>query len=186
MINHPELERRYLDYCATLGAASHQVNEQLLFHGCGLKCDGFSKQCDIAKSGCALCGISETGFLRDKMSSRKNTSGWHRFGLGYYFALQASKSHEYPEFIGPAAQAACPKGDNTKVLLLCKVAAGKELQTTTDFLEKGKLINKCKEHGEGESGCAKCLSIQGKAPVGHNASTQATPLCLRFPVLTSR
>ena len=28
-------------------------------------------------------GICETGFLRDKMSSRRNTSGWQRFGLGY-------------------------------------------------------------------------------------------------------
>ena len=28
---------------------------------------------------------------------------------------------------------------------------------------------KCKEHGEGDAACAKCLSIQAKAPIGHNS-----------------
>ena len=60
---HPELERRYTEYCATLGQTKESVNEQLLFHGCALAghCDGFSKQCDLATSGCALCG-AETYF----------------------------------------------------------------------------------------------------------------------------
>jgi hypothetical protein len=80
------------------------------------------------------------------------------------FALQASKSHEYPEFVGPANQAACPKGEHTKVLLLCKVAAGTENFTTTDFLGKG---NKCSEHpAGGNQACPKCRSVEGKAPVG--------------------
>ena len=82
------------------------------------------------------------------------------------FALQASKSHEYPDFIGPANQDACPKGEHTKVLLLCKVAAGRPLQTTDNFLASG---NKCSEHLFPSSICPKCRSIEGKAPDGYNS-----------------
>ena len=85
----------------------------------------------------------------------------------------APKSHEYPEFVGPANQAACPKGEHTKVLLLCKVAAGTENFTTTDFLGRG---NKCSEHpAGGNQACPKCRSVEGKAPVGcHSVHGRAT------------
>ena len=42
-------------------------------------------------------------------------------GPGFYFALQASKSHEYP----PREMQALPPGTHSRSMLLCKVAKGK-------------------------------------------------------------
>ena len=46
--------------------------------------------------------------------------GWGA-GPGFYFALQASKSHEYP----PREMQALPPGTHSRSMLLCKVAKGK-------------------------------------------------------------
>ena len=42
-------------------------------------------------------------------------------GPGFYFALQASKSHEYP----PREMQVLPPGTHSRSMLLCKVAKGK-------------------------------------------------------------
>ena len=46
-------------------------------------------------------------------------------GPGFYFALQASKSHEYP----PREMQALPPGTHSRSMLLCKVAKGKVFRT---------------------------------------------------------
>jgi hypothetical protein len=83
-------------------------HSQLLFHGCSEE---------------ALPLIAKQGFRADK---QKTAAGqWQRFGPGYYFALQASKSHEYP----PAQMKALPPGTHTRSMLLCKVIKGKVHRT---------------------------------------------------------
>ena len=50
-------------------------------------------------------------------------------GPGFYFALQASKSHEYP----PREIQALPPGTHSRSMLLCKVAKGKVFRTERDM-----------------------------------------------------
>lgn len=47
----------------------------------------------------------------------------------FYFAMQASKSHEYPI----AVMDALPIGDHVRTMLLCKVARGRIFQTSTNI-----------------------------------------------------
>ena len=51
------------------------------------------------------------------------------FPLRSYFALQASKSHEYP--IGDMQS--LPKGQHFRKMILCKVSKGNECQTTSNM-----------------------------------------------------
>jgi serine/threonine protein kinase len=91
-VTDPGQKERYDEYKAQLGAeigsGDHTTPEwentfcQLLFHGCSEE---------------ALPLIAKEGFRTDKQTSA--AGAWQRFGPGFYFALQASKSHEYP--IGP-------------------------------------------------------------------------------------
>ena len=78
-IKNPEMLGRYEAYKATLPADAPNGNEQLLFHGC---------------ANGAIGSIAEKGFLKSFQTSAAGS--WQRFGPGFYFALQASKSHEYP------------------------------------------------------------------------------------------
>ena len=50
---------------------------------------------------------------------------WHRFGPGFYFALQSSKSHEHPL----AQMSPLPPGQHQHSMLLCKVCCGRALKT---------------------------------------------------------
>ena len=108
-VNNSALERRYEQYkqrIAPGGAAD--ANEQLVFHGC---------------AEAAIASISEQGFLK---TFWKTAAGdWQRFGPGFYFALQAHKSHEYP--LGPMR--ALEVGEHSRTMLLCKVAKGTVFQT---------------------------------------------------------
>jgi hypothetical protein len=91
----------------------------LVFHGCS----------ESTISLGAPDNMLEHGFLKKYWK----TSAWQRFGSGFYFGQQASKSHEYPlpEY--------CPKngtlrrGEHTRKMLLCKVAMGKVHKTSTDM-----------------------------------------------------
>eukprot|EP01046_Picozoa_sp_COSAG06_P019160 COSAG06_NODE_1358_length_9722_cov_18.463473_1_plen_879_part_10 len=116
-VTDPEQEQRYETYRAQLSAAvggDHTSAEwestycQLLFHGCAEE---------------ALPLIAKQGFLKSKQTSAAGS--WQRFGPGFYFALQASKSHEYP--IGPMR--ALGPGTHTRSMLLCKVAKGRVCRT---------------------------------------------------------
>ena len=87
-------------------------NEVLVFHGC---------------SEAACHSISQQGFLRKYWKTA--TGSWQRFGPGFYFALDASKSHEYPL----SEMQAKRKGTHTRKMLLCKVARGRVLKTHTNM-----------------------------------------------------
>ncbi len=103
-IENPTLQKRYDDYTAALNAPG----EKLLFHGCAT---------DVVVS------ISDKGFLAQFQTS--SAGSWQRFGPGFYFALQSSKSHDYP--LGEMKQ--MPIGAHRRSMLLCKVASGREFRT---------------------------------------------------------
>ena len=145
-IHNPGLLAKYAAYKLTMPPDAINGNEQLLFHGC---------------ANAAIESIAERGFLRAFQTSAAGQ--WQRFGAGFYFALQASKSHEYPI----AEMAALPAGQVSRVqphahartmsaypvlrpspilcsdsrscmqhfrkMILCKVAKGKVLVTAANM-----------------------------------------------------
>ncbi len=106
-INNARLRRQYDDYVSKLPGDG---NEQHVFHGCSER---------------ALASIVERGFLKKYVRQE----AWQRLGTGFYFAIQASKAHEYP--LGSVDSLA--KGHHTRHLLLCKVAQGKKFETEQDM-----------------------------------------------------
>jgi hypothetical protein len=67
--------------------------------------------------------IPAEGFLKEYWTS--SAGSWQRFQPGFYFALQSSKSHDYPL---PEMQR-LSKGKHRRQMLLCKVACGREYRT---------------------------------------------------------
>lgn len=107
-IDNPRLKAKFDEYKATLPGDSQ--GDQLVFHGCSSE---------------ALHSIIQFGFDR---SYWKSAAGdWQRFGPAFYFALNSSKSHEYPL---KEMQALPPNSTHTKSMLLCKIAKGNCLQTS--------------------------------------------------------
>eukprot|EP01043_Picozoa_sp_COSAG02_P058565 COSAG02_NODE_7310_length_3070_cov_26.598788_2_plen_801_part_01 len=117
-VTDSEQNVRYEQYkarlAAELGGGDHTTADwettycQLLFHGCAEE---------------ALPLIAKEGFRKDKQTT--SAGSWQRFGPGFYFALQASKSHEYP--IG--LMRALESGTHTRSMLLCKVVKGRVYRT---------------------------------------------------------
>ena len=104
-VDNPELEQCYDAYTQRLA----QQRPRLLFHGC-----------DEA----VVDTIAQEGFRQDKQCS--GAGQWQRFGRGYYFALQSSKSHDYP--LRAMRRVRSDKG-HKRSMLLCKVATGREWET---------------------------------------------------------
>ena len=107
-IYNPRLQERYDDYKKRVGSG-----EQLVFHGCS----------DTAIDPDSPDSILTRGFL--KKYWKTSTGSWQRFGPGFYFALQSSKSHEYPLTQMKNLRA----GEHQRSMLLCKVAPGRILKT---------------------------------------------------------
>eukprot|EP00042_Codosiga_hollandica_P019181 m.58573 g.58573 ORF g.58573 m.58573 type:complete len:209 (-) comp49168_c0_seq10:205-831(-) len=119
-VHNPILEARYKKYCARLRASGVDPGEQELFHGTKNRCDG--RGCKGER--CGVCGILSHGFLRDCVRSKV----FQRYGLGFYFASNSSKSHEYPLSSLPSSE-----GEHARAQLVCKVALGKQHRTKTDM-----------------------------------------------------
>lgn len=132
-LENPALLRRYEDYKARVAVENGgDSDEHLLFHGC-------SEQ--------AMHAIQHVGFLKKFWTTA--AGDWQRFGPGFYFALQSSKSHEYPL----DEMNALPPGPHSRSMLLCKVVKGKMCRT---------------EHN--------IDNLQGAAPAGyHSVYGVATP-----------
>eukprot|EP01044_Picomonas_judraskeda_P009565 COSAG03_NODE_1170_length_4662_cov_33.560596_2_plen_715_part_01 len=111
-IDNLRLQTRYDEYKARLAQHGSQGKEQIVFHGC---------------TEAAIDSIVKDGFKKEYCQT---TSGsWQRFGTGFYFALQSSKSHEYPL----DDMDALPDGEHTRSMILCKVAKGNMLETRKDL-----------------------------------------------------
>eukprot|EP00042_Codosiga_hollandica_P014717 m.34227 g.34227 ORF g.34227 m.34227 type:complete len:313 (+) comp43460_c0_seq2:785-1723(+) len=126
-IINKKLQERYEAYVRKLASEGvTQDCERLFFHGTENKCDG--RGCKGVP--CGMCGIISAGFLKRFMKTA--AGAWQRFGPGFYFATNSSKSHEYP--LGKLASGT---GEHEKTLLLCKVAIGRPCITTKnmDYLD---------------------------------------------------
>ena len=116
-LDNPALHARYEQYKGQMPAEVHNGNEQLLFHGAPESAYKLGSEDNLL----------ENGFLT---KFQKSSAGpWQRFGPGFYFALQSSKSHEYPL----EQMDALAFGEHERTLLLCKVAKGKAKQTEVNM-----------------------------------------------------
>ena len=114
-IVNPALEDAFYEYKSTLNLPRIRLypKSKQLYHGTNFTCMLHRFQIPCTSGQCGICGISVTGFqfkcIRDDR--------WQRYGQGFYFAPNSSKSHDY-----------CSKPDNGKymAMLFCQVATGKE------------------------------------------------------------
>ena len=103
-----------------------------MFHGC-------SKDNVLA--------IVRDGF---SLESAREADSYQRYGLGFYFALNSSKAHDYP--IKEMTQR--PPGSQRRKMLLCRVATGREFRTRKN-LDRGETVpppGYDSVHGEGGTG----------------------------------
>eukprot|EP01043_Picozoa_sp_COSAG02_P005161 COSAG02_NODE_138_length_34440_cov_16.694368_24_plen_855_part_00 len=107
-IQNLALQSRFDGYKASMRAGIVNGNELMLFHGCAQD---------------AIESIARTGFLKTFQTSAAGS--WQRYGPGFYFAMHASKSHEYPV----TEMQALPPGKHFRTMILCKVARGNVLET---------------------------------------------------------
>jgi hypothetical protein len=108
LIINPILQKRYDEYKASMPTDVLNGNEQAFFHGC---------------SEGVVDSIAENGFKKEFW--RTSSGDWQRFGPGFYFAPQSSKSHEYPL----DQMSALSQGEHTRTMLLCKVIKGVVFET---------------------------------------------------------
>jgi hypothetical protein len=119
-VENPRLASAYDAYKVSVSTGESTVvngNETHVFHGCA------EAAMDLANPS----SIIRTGFL--KKYWKTSAGEWQRFGPGFYFGQQASKSHEYPL---PEMQRLGP-GEHTRKMLLCKVARGKVFKTAENM-----------------------------------------------------
>ena len=109
---NPALEDSLKDYKKTLPFWHSKTKNY--FHGTKFKCqlDLYQTPCNGHRSTCGICGISTDGFQHKFIRER-----WQRYGQGFYFAPNSSKSNDY---------CSNPADVEWKAMFLCQVAPGKK------------------------------------------------------------
>ena len=91
------------------------------YHGTTLCCDiaNYAELCD--DPNCGACGIAKRGFDPQRI----NLSAWQRFGNGFYFAPNSSKSYDYA---AGNRFGATVRDKNTRynAVLVCDIAPGRK------------------------------------------------------------
>jgi hypothetical protein len=118
-----------------LTASRGDANVHTLFHGCPLdpSCTLFASGKLCSSTNCAVCNITTNGFDPTRIGkgalsqAMQPGPGFKRFGAGFYFAYNSSKSHDY------AAGSEFPhNGKKIRCMLICKVSLGKVASLTAD------------------------------------------------------
>jgi hypothetical protein len=140
---HPpgHIEHEFWTYAGNLSRTKFngdatKVNVRTAWHGTLLAthCKLLTHN-QFCTAGCGVCGITNTGFDKTKvgqsaLSQAMQAGGFKRFGHGFYFGYNSSKSHDYS-----VAANKNPKTMNGKpvyCLLICKVIAGDVAKLTAD------------------------------------------------------
>jgi hypothetical protein len=114
-IVNPKLQQRLDNYVLKLSWPHNGVEQY--YHGTQIKCDMLEYYEPCSKSNCGVCGISKKGFDPQRI----NSTSWQRFGKGFYFARNSSKSYDYPR----ATQDATDNVTNKyHCMLVCDIAPG--------------------------------------------------------------
>ena len=115
-IVNPFLKSRFERYVKGL-PWRYQIVEQY-YHGTQLKCDMLEYYEPCTTGTCGVCGISKTGFDRKRI----NPNVWQRFGKGFYFAPNSSKSYDYP--LSGRQNDSVSENCPYRCLLVCDIAVG--------------------------------------------------------------
>ncbi|KAJ3439255.1 c2h2-like zinc finger protein [Anaeramoeba flamelloides] len=123
-VQNNERQKLYEEYSQIIQKKRNGLlNEKLLWHGTKMLCK-LDKMLQCGQTNCPVCNIFKGGFLIKKNLSRYQRS-FQRYGVGLYFAPNSIKSHAY------ATESEVEvKGMKHRVLLLCRVACGKEKRYT--------------------------------------------------------
>lgn len=135
-IVNPALEDSLKEYKKSL--SSWHSKTKKYFHGTGFKCRLDLYQTPCKRGDCGICGVSREGFQHVHVRER-----WQRYGRGFYFAPNSSKSNDY-----------CSKPDDAKLMamLLCQVAPGKEHTSRKNMSDLKKPPKGCDSvHGKSKS-----------------------------------
>lgn len=110
-IINPMLSETFAAYVSSLPTSFQQVEQY--FHGTNLACDAVPDYYQLCDGNCGVCGITKNGFDYRFISSDR----WQRFGGGFYFAPNASKSADYFNREGDSL-------DKDYAMLVCDIAPG--------------------------------------------------------------
>ena len=114
-IINPQLQQRLDQYVAKLSWPYNGVEQY--YHGTQIKCDMLQYYEPCSQSNCGVCGISKQGFDPQRI----NHSSWQRFGKGFYFAPNSSKSYDYPRATHDSTNNETSKYHS---MLVCDIAPG--------------------------------------------------------------
>ena len=116
-IINPSLEQKMSSYLQSI--PKRYCNIEKCYHGTQIQCDlsGFLQPC--SNTNCGVCGITKNGFDPQRI----NTRHWQRFGQGFYFAPNSSKSYDYP-LVGRGSST--PTNFQYRAILFCDVVAGRK------------------------------------------------------------
>ena len=114
-IVNPKLEHRLDKYVSNLSWPYNGVEQY--YHGTQIKCEMLEYYEACSLSSCGVCGISREGFDPGRISNRS----WQRFGKGFYFAFNSSKSYDYPRATHDSSSAGSSK---YRCMLVCDIAPG--------------------------------------------------------------
>jgi hypothetical protein len=118
---------RLVQICMERGPGNENVRQ--LYHGTGVhpNCCLATEQifCD---EGCGVCGITKGGFDPARIGKGKLSQAWtpgagfRRFGHGFYFGYNSSKSNDY----SVPSERVVADGSKQRSMLVCAVALGRE------------------------------------------------------------
>ena len=122
-IINPMISEKFAAYVSSLPPSFQQVEKY--FHGTNLACDAVPDYYQLCDGSCGVCGITKNGFDYRFISSDR----WQRFGGGFYFAPNASKSADYYNREGDSL-------DKDYAMLVCDIAPGNKhmLELVADHL----------------------------------------------------
>ena len=133
----PNVWGKFEAACSNLQQLRHNANIRTMFHGCPLdvgSCTLFSSGQLCSSSSCAVCNITRNGFDRNRLATgllslqaagaaavKSGSGGFMRFGHGFYFAYNSSKSYDYTV----KSEFAHPIFGRVRCMLICRVGLGK-------------------------------------------------------------
>ena len=110
-IINPMISERFAAYVSSLPTSFQKVEQY--YHGTNLACDAAPDYYQLCDGSCGVCGIAKNGFDYRFLSNDR----WQRFGTGFYFAPNASKSADYFKRQGDSKY-------KERAMLVCDIAPG--------------------------------------------------------------
>ncbi|KAJ4461160.1 hypothetical protein PAPYR_2623 [Paratrimastix pyriformis] len=130
------LATRYAKYLQTIPLTERR--EEFFFHGttsaCGSQWRAQKHGCGKTDGTCAVCSILHGGFV--KQAIRDPGQSFQRFGAGFYFGLESTKSNDYTEPPSVAGRVASQDPNLSRVILICRCVVGRIYESSQEDPQK--------------------------------------------------